>query len=100
MSARVGRPKQVGVPRNDTDPPFHGDELVEWAEKYGHPEEWVKKAQGLHGRVEKLEAALEAAGTYIEHLKQHRHGACRVLVGPGHYECGVRLDYHEAVRAI
>lgn len=35
---------------------FDPDELVRYAESYGHPEEWIKKAQGLHAKVEKLEA--------------------------------------------
>jgi len=36
--------------------PFDPDELVGYAERYGHPEEWIKKAQELHGKVERLEA--------------------------------------------
>jgi hypothetical protein len=25
---------------------------------YGHPEEWIKKAQELHGKVERLESEI------------------------------------------
>lgn len=39
--------------------PFDPDELVRWAESYGHPEEWAKRAQAAHGRAEKIEARLQ-----------------------------------------
>lgn len=39
--------------------PFDPDELVRWAENYGHPEEWAKKAQALHGQNEALRVALQ-----------------------------------------
>jgi hypothetical protein len=38
--------------------PFDPDELVRWAEMYGDPEQWAKKAQRLHGEVERLREAL------------------------------------------
>jgi hypothetical protein len=41
------------------DPPFDPDELVHWAEMYGHPEEWVQLAQAAHARAEKLERAIQ-----------------------------------------
>lgn len=31
------------------------DDLIRWAETYGHPEEWAKRAQGAHARAEKAE---------------------------------------------
>lgn len=36
-----------------------GVELIQWAESYGHPEWWCKKAQELHTKCERLEARLE-----------------------------------------
>lgn len=47
-------------------PPFDPDELVRWAESYGHPEEWAKKAQSLHAANERLRFAL---GTIMHCLK-------------------------------
>lgn len=41
-----------GVGHMSYDP----DELVRWAESYGHPEEWAKKAQSLHTMNETLKA--------------------------------------------
>jgi hypothetical protein len=38
--------------------PFDADELVHWAELYGHPEDWAKRAQASHWRAEKAEALL------------------------------------------
>lgn len=46
--------------------PFDPDELVGYAERYGHPEEWIKKAQGLHAKVEKLEAEKAALREELE----------------------------------
>lgn len=40
--------------------PFDPDELVRWADLYGHPEEWAQTAQRLHRKVESLEAKLAA----------------------------------------
>ena len=37
---------------------WDGDELVRWAERYGHPEGWVKRAQAAHMRSERLVAIL------------------------------------------
>lgn len=36
------------------------DELVRWAEMYGHPEGWAKRAQAAHIRAERAEAELAA----------------------------------------
>ena len=36
--------------------PFDPAELVRWAEHYGHPETWCKKAQQLDGQLEKTAA--------------------------------------------
>jgi hypothetical protein len=38
--------------------PFDAVELVRWAELYGHPEGWVKRAQASHMRAERAEALL------------------------------------------
>lgn len=32
--------------------PFNGDELVRWAETYGDPEDWAKRAQAAHTKAE------------------------------------------------
>jgi hypothetical protein len=42
--------------------PFDPDELVHWAEMYGHPEDWCKKAQQLHGRLERLHHLVVSPG--------------------------------------
>lgn len=44
--------------------PFDVDELIRYAESYGHPEEWIKKAQELHAKVERLEAELAQAHSF------------------------------------
>jgi hypothetical protein len=38
---------------------FDAEELMTYAMRYGHPEEWIKKAQELHAKVERLEAENE-----------------------------------------
>lgn len=43
--------------------PFDADELVQWAESYGHPETWAKKAQDLHGKVDAAQAKAASAWT-------------------------------------
>lgn len=53
-----------GGPRMPLD---HGDDLdrddlLRWAEMYGHPEEWAKRAQAAHGRAERLWKALREVG--------------------------------------
>lgn len=45
--------------------PFDADELVRWAEMYGHPEGWAKKAQSLHAKNENLREALQSIGIYL-----------------------------------
>jgi hypothetical protein len=45
--------------------PFDPDELVRWAENYGHPEGWAKKAQSLHGKNEDLREALMSIWIYL-----------------------------------
>jgi len=40
--------------------------LIRWAEMYGSPEEWAKKAQQLHADNEKLRDALMAAAPLAE----------------------------------
>lgn len=46
--------------------PFDPDELVRWAEHYGHPEEWAKRAQAAHNRAENLE---ESGRRKVEQLQ-------------------------------
>lgn len=41
--------------------PFNGDELVRWAGSYGHPEEWVQRAQAAHYRADLLQSELDEA---------------------------------------
>lgn len=49
----------LSAPSNyDDHGPFDPDYLMRWAETYGDPEQWAKKAQSLHGRVERLEHGL------------------------------------------
>jgi hypothetical protein len=36
--------------------PFDPDELVQWAEMYGHPETWAIRAKDAHARAERLAA--------------------------------------------
>lgn len=57
-AAAPSDPEPVDDPAGGTDDtgPFDADELIRWAEHYGHPEGWAKKAQALHGKVENLEA--------------------------------------------
>lgn len=45
--------------------PFDPDELVRWAEMYGHPEEWCKRAQQAHGRAERLQEAIDKAYAHM-----------------------------------
>lgn len=39
-------------------------ELLNWVEMYGHPEEWVKRAQAAHNRAENLYRDLETVRRY------------------------------------
>ena len=43
---------------------WDGEELVRWAERYGHPEGWVKRAQAAHNRAENLYRDLETVRRY------------------------------------
>jgi hypothetical protein len=46
---------------------FDGEELVAWAEMYGHPEEHLKKSQDLWGKLERVTAERnEIAETAME----------------------------------
>jgi hypothetical protein len=57
--------REVPVPPFISDLyPLDPDELVRYAERYGHPEEWIKKAQELHAKVERLEAELAQAHSF------------------------------------
>lgn len=48
--------------------PFDADDLVRWAENYGHPETWAKKAQQLHGQNEALREAFQRI---LDHGETH-----------------------------
>lgn len=58
--------------------PFDPDELVRWAEHYGEPEQWAKKAQQLHAKLDSLETEhariVEELGTaYREGYLRFKH---------------------------
>jgi hypothetical protein len=55
--------------------PFDPDELVRWAEMYGHPEGWAKKAQGLYQSLEALSIRHEALQAYVAELEGARNAA-------------------------
>lgn len=38
-----------------TEGPFDPDEILRWADTYGHPEEWAKRAQAADAEAEKWE---------------------------------------------
>jgi hypothetical protein len=46
---------------DDDHGPFDPEDLVSWAETYGHPEGWAKRAQAAHARAERLQEELRAA---------------------------------------
>lgn len=48
---------RLGLAETDNGP-FDPEELVRWAELYGNPEGWAKKAQDLCRENEKLQAQL------------------------------------------
>lgn len=62
-----GRPVQqvpmVVVGALAVDEVFDAEELLRWAETYGHPEEWAKRAQAAHTRGEEAEERAERAET-------------------------------------
>lgn len=45
-------------------------ELLRWADMYGEPEEWCKKAQALHAKCEKTEQVLVELATRVLQLEQ------------------------------
>lgn len=53
----------------DSHGPFDPDALVRWAETYGDPEGWAKKAQQLHGENERLKATIRRRDKTIERLR-------------------------------
>jgi hypothetical protein len=46
--------------------PFDPQELARWAEHYGHPEGWAKKAQQLHAENERLRMSLLTVTEQVE----------------------------------
>jgi len=45
------------------DEVFDAEELLRWAETYGHPEEWAKRGMAAHTRAEEAEERAERAET-------------------------------------
>ncbi len=72
--------------------PFDGDELVRWAELYGHPEEWAKKAQAAHMRAERAEIERDA----LRALCAETAPEVRAMTGNYHTDLARRLE--EATR--
>ncbi|HUR86940.1 MAG TPA: hypothetical protein VMY78_16525 [Solirubrobacteraceae bacterium] len=75
--------------------PFDPDELVQWAESYGHPESWAKRAQAAHARAEDLAEQLhrEHAATGLAFgdlgkIGAQFQGGFIVLQGYGCTGCG------------
>jgi hypothetical protein len=65
-----GSPIEISAPMEG---PFDPDELVRWAETYGHPEEWAQKAKAanehLEEALERREEALEERECYFHALE-------------------------------
>lgn len=55
-------------PSSEQHGPFDADELVRWAETYGHPEEWAKRAQAAHARAEAAESRLRECQEALDDL--------------------------------
>ena len=64
---------------SDSEGPFDPGELVRWAETYGHPETWAKKAQQLHARVEAKERVIVVASEENGRLRAARDELLREL---------------------
>lgn len=55
--------------------PFDSADLVRWAEMYGHPEEWVKRAQSAHGRAERAQRTAVDLQNRVLELTRERAAA-------------------------
>jgi hypothetical protein len=55
--------------------PFDSDDLMRWAETFGDPEWWAKRAQQLHGENERLRASLLTVVEQVESCCS-RSGLC------------------------
>lgn len=57
------------------DEAFDPVELLRYANDYGHPEEWIKKAQQLHAENERLRERASSSCEVCGHPAADRHGA-------------------------
>lgn len=57
-----------------------GAELVLWADRYGEPEEWVKRAQAAHARAERLYVERDEARAALAALVSDHDGTQAVWV--------------------
>lgn len=62
-----------------TTEPFDPADLVRWAEDYGHPEEWAKRAQAAHNRAEGLAEEIDRLRVDLQWLLQFARGNELVL---------------------
>lgn len=72
---------------------FDGIELIDWADKYGHPEDWAKKAQDLHAKNEQLAGELAQVKAERDGLEQERYDVRMKLA-----EVGAERDEWKALR--
>lgn len=56
--------------------PFDGIELMRWAETYGHPEEWAKRAQAAHSRAEDLASSLATLKAQADRYREALERVC------------------------
>lgn len=57
--------------------PYDPEELVRWADSYGHPEQWAKRAQQAHGKADRRLEALHRAVVLFDALGHDgTHGRC------------------------
>lgn len=58
---------------------FDPDDLVRWADMYGHPEEWAKRAQAASGRAEKHAARVDVLERALRQIGQHPRLAVQIV---------------------
>lgn len=78
-------------------PAFDGVELVRWAETYGHPEEWAKKAQQAHNRAEAAEERLALNRERLQQAIRTRPGY-EDFVGSPESAVGIAAEMIEGTR--
>lgn len=80
LEADVQRLRVPFVDDHSDHGPFDADELVRWAETYGHPEGWAKRAQAAHNRAENAEAevrrAVEGRDAIHREIRTGARGPC------------------------